>query len=45
MDIDSNNLVNLLLDNTVGGGQGEWSSGTINRALFYDGFPILLHGR
>lgn len=38
MDIDnSDNLVNLFLDNVVGGGRGEWSGGTIDRAIFYNG--------
>jgi PEP-CTERM motif len=38
MDINNPaNLVNLFLDNTAGGGQGEWSAGTINQALFYNG--------
>ena len=31
------NVVNLFLDNVVAGGQGEWSSGNIARAQFYDG--------
>ena len=31
------NLVNLFLDNDVGGFQDEWSSGTIYQASFYDG--------
>jgi len=31
------NFLNLFLDNVVGGGQGEWSGGTIDRAIFYDG--------
>jgi hypothetical protein len=31
------NVINLFLDNTAGGGQGEWSSGSIDRALFYSG--------
>jgi PEP-CTERM motif len=38
MDINNpQNLVNLFLDNVVAGGQNEWSAGTINQALFYDG--------
>ena len=41
MDINNGNnpgsLIHLFLDNTEAGGQGEWSSGSINRALFYDG--------
>ena len=38
MDInDPSNLVNLFLDNTVGGGQGERSSGSIDKAFFYSG--------
>jgi hypothetical protein len=31
------NVINLFLDNLVGGGQQEWSSGSIDRALFYSG--------
>lgn len=31
------NLVNFFLDNTQGGGQGEWSSGSIARLALYDG--------
>jgi hypothetical protein len=41
MDISNSdnpgNLINLFLDNTVGGGQGEWSSGSIDSAQFYNG--------
>ncbi len=41
MDISNSdnpgNLINLFLDNTVGGGLGEWSSGSIDYALFYNG--------
>jgi hypothetical protein len=31
------NVINLFLDNTQGGGQGEWSAGSIDQALFYNG--------
>jgi hypothetical protein len=31
------NLINLFLDNTVAGGQGEWSSGSIDYVRFYNG--------
>jgi Concanavalin A-like lectin/glucanases superfamily/PEP-CTERM motif len=37
MDISSTGIINLFLDNTVAGGQGEWSSGSIDSALFYNG--------
>ena len=38
MDINNpENVVNLFLDNTVAGGQGEWSSGSIDYAKFYNG--------
>jgi hypothetical protein len=38
MDINNpQNVVNLFLDNTVGGGIGEWSSGSIDFAKFYNG--------
>ena len=36
MNIDSNNLVNLFLDNVVGGGQNEYSSGSIARFQLYN---------
>lgn len=45
MDIDASNLINLFLDNVVGGGQGEYSSGSIalfqlyNEALGADVIP------
>jgi hypothetical protein len=31
------NLITLFLDNTVAGGQGEWSSGSIDYVRFYNG--------
>jgi hypothetical protein len=38
MDINNpQNLINLFLDNTVGGGQGEWSSGNIAYFGLYNG--------
>jgi hypothetical protein len=37
MDINNpGNLLNLFLDNTVGGGQGEWSNGDISLFKVYD---------
>jgi hypothetical protein len=32
-----NHLIGLFLDNTAGGGQGEWSAGTITSAEFFNG--------
>ena len=36
MDIDANNNINFFLDNVVGGGQGEYSSGSIASVRLYD---------
>ena len=36
MNIDSNNLMNFFLDNVVGGGQGEYSSGSVARISLYN---------
>jgi hypothetical protein len=36
MNIDSSNDINLFLDNLVGGGQGEWSSGSIASLSLYN---------
>jgi hypothetical protein len=41
MDISNGDgFINLFLDNVVGGGQAEWSSGTIRQASFYDGVAV-----
>jgi hypothetical protein len=37
MQIDASGAVRLFLDNVAGGGQGEWSPGSIAYAAFYDG--------
>lgn len=37
MDLASGDSINLFLDNVIGGGQGEWSSGSIASANFYSG--------
>jgi hypothetical protein len=48
MNIDNSdnpgNLINLFLDNTAGGGQGEWSSGSIDYVKFYDGVLTVSSG-
>ena len=36
MNIDASNDINLFLDNLVGGGQGEWSSGSIASMRLYN---------
>lgn len=42
MNIDNpQNVVNLFVDNVVGGGQNEWSSGSIDYVKFYDGIASI----
>jgi hypothetical protein len=36
MNVDSNNLMNFFLDNVVGGGQNEYSSGSVATIRLYD---------
>ena len=37
MTLGSDNLLDFFLDNVVGGGQGEWSSGSVAKIALYDG--------
>lgn len=37
MDISSDNILGFFLDNTIGGGIGEWSPGDIAGARIYSG--------